>query len=297
MDASETDDESVVGEACHIVAEKPNGPRGNSELKLAQRNKYGNLILLCNVHHKQVDDQVETYTAEKLHDLKKKHEEWVRIQLNFDDQKQADDEIYAGYVEDWERSMKIEEWTAWTSRLVSFGQPSLCKEMKVALEKVQPWLLSRIWPGRYPKLESAFSNFRHVAQDLLNVFLEHAAERDGEWLTEKFYSINEWNVERYNQLLQRFEAHVSLVGDLVLELTRAANFVCDAVRTELMRSYRLNEGVLLIQSGPDMSFMLNTYRVEYRGQERTPCPYPGLDEFKRARFQRDVYFGEHDDEI
>lgn len=28
MDETETDDASIVGEACHIVAESPDGPRG-----------------------------------------------------------------------------------------------------------------------------------------------------------------------------------------------------------------------------------------------------------------------------
>jgi hypothetical protein len=297
MDASETDDESVVGEACHIVAEKLDGPRGQSELATGKRDKYDNLILLCNVHHKQVDDQVGTYTVEKLHDLKKKHEKWVRDSLVFDDKKQDDDEIYAGYIEHWERLMKLEEWQAWTSCLVSSGQPSLWTERKVAIEEVGPWLLSRVWPGRYSQVESALSNFRHVAQDLLKVFLEHAEDRGGEWKTEKFYRIDEWNEERYNQLLRRFSANVNLVQDLALELTRAANFVCDAVRAEMMRSYRLKEGVLVIHSGPDTSFNIRTYRAEYSGRERTQSPYPGLDEFKKVRFTRDVHFGEAGDEV
>lgn len=297
MDASETDDESVVGEACHMVAEKPDGPRGESKLTPEQRDKYANLILLCNVHHKQVDDQVATYPVERLHKIKLEHETWVRASLGFDDRKQRDDEIYAGYLEHWEKSLKLDEWTNWTSHLVSSGQPSLWTEMKIALEEIRPWLLSRIWPGRYPQLEAAFSNFRHVAQDLVNVFIEHAVERDGEWETEKFYHIDEWNPERYSKLAKQFEAHVNLVEDLALELTRAANFVCDAVRADLLHSYRLKQGALLIQSGPDMSFKFHTYRVEYRGDERTGYPYPGLERFKTIRFERDIHFGEQADEV
>jgi hypothetical protein len=39
------------------------------------------LILLYRVHHKMVDDQSETYTVEKLRDLKAKHEVWVTSKL------------------------------------------------------------------------------------------------------------------------------------------------------------------------------------------------------------------------
>src|SRR5687767_15113789 len=98
MDASETDDESLVGEACHIVASSPDGPRGVSQLTQEQRDKFANLVLLCNVHHKLVDDQPNAYSVERLIEVKAEHEQWVRTQLNFDSLKQRDDEIYAGFL-------------------------------------------------------------------------------------------------------------------------------------------------------------------------------------------------------
>lgn len=293
MDTSETDDESVVGEACHIVAQSPDGPRGESELTKEQRDKYANLILLCNVHHKHIDDQPGEFTVEKLHQIKVGHEKNVRDKLEYDPAKQRDEEIYAGYVEEWERRLNLSEWSKWASWIMSSGQPSLSADMKTALEEIRPWLLSRIWPGRYPELENAFHNFRLVVQDFCLVFLDHAVKRgNDEWDTEKFYKIDEWNPERYRKLADKYEFHVALVEDLMLELTRAANYVCDAVRNNLMRSYRINEGVLLIEGGPYMDFSYKTYRVEYRGHERTEKPYPGLEAYKEMRFERDLYFGE-----
>jgi hypothetical protein len=78
MDASQTDDESLIGEACHIVAQSPSGPRGGSPLTPEQRDHYDNLILLCRNHHKRVDDQENTYTVQRLLDMKVAHEKWVR---------------------------------------------------------------------------------------------------------------------------------------------------------------------------------------------------------------------------
>lgn len=77
MDASEADDVSVVGDVCHIVAISPAGPRGDSTLTLEQRDQYDNLILLCKVHHKLIDDQPDIYTVERLREMKAAHEEWV----------------------------------------------------------------------------------------------------------------------------------------------------------------------------------------------------------------------------
>jgi hypothetical protein len=173
------------------------------------------------------------------------------------------------------------------------GQPSLSIEMKTALDQIRPWLLSRVWPGRYPQLEEAFANFRHVAQDFCLTFEKHAEKRDDiEWRTEKFYRIPAWDPERYESLFREFEVHVALVEDLLLELTRAANYICDRVRENVLAVFRLQEGVLLVTSGPYSPGSFKIHRVEYRGTERTARPYQGLEQFTEARFTRDYWFGD-----
>lgn len=71
----------ILGEIAHIVAESPDGPRGDSPLTLEERNSYPNLILLCNVHHQLIDDQPQTYPVERLHAQKEDHEAWVTQRL------------------------------------------------------------------------------------------------------------------------------------------------------------------------------------------------------------------------
>lgn len=293
MDATETDDESIVGEAAHIVAEKEDGPRGKSELSREERDKYSNLLLLCNVHHKQIDDQTQHFTVEKLYQIKRNHEDWVQSQLNIDSDKLREDLIYASYVEEWERAVALDEWNGWGSSVLSGGQPSIREERKIALEEVRTWLLSRVWPGRYPELESAFYNFRHVAQDFCLVFERHMERVWGHSLqVRKFYKIERWDPELYHRLGREYEEHVSLVEDLFLELTRATNYVCDMVRKNLMHSYRMKEGVLLVTSGPYGALQYITHRVEYRGDERHANPYKGLQDFSKDRFSRDYSFGD-----
>ena len=76
------DDESVVGDECHIISKESNGPRYDSNFPKNKIDHYDNLILLCKVHHKKVDDQEKTYTSNKLHEIKKKHEDWVNKNLS-----------------------------------------------------------------------------------------------------------------------------------------------------------------------------------------------------------------------
>ena len=298
MDATETDDESLVGEACHIVAQSVDGPRGDSPITGEQRDKYANLILLCNIHHKQVDDQSIAYTVSKLEDLKSQHESWVRSQLNFDPKRQRDDEILAGYVDEWARRIDLNEWMTWASGIMFHGHPSLDDDRKVALEDIRPWLLSRVWPPRHPNLVAAFANFRVVTQDFCEVFNEYAERQGDEWCTRKFYQLEgDWSEERERRLLRRFDGHVGLVQDLMVELTRAANFVCDEVRRNLLPAFRVAEGLVLLQGGPYTSFEFKTYRLEYSATERTGTPYPGLSAFKTARFTRGLHFGHEADEV
>jgi len=293
MDATETDDESLIGEECHIVAESPDGPRGDPAVPSDKLNKYDNLILLCRIHHKIIDDQPNTYSVERLKATKALHESWVRESLStYDQAKQNDDELYASYVDTWLKLAQVENWKVWTSHILGGDHPTLSVEVDESLSAAKEWIFNRIWPRRYPELENSFENFRRVLQDFLNTFHRHSERTKDVYWTEKFYHISEWNEKRYEALFREFIFHVKLVEDLVLELTRAANYICDRVRQFLDRSFRLDEGVLVVQSGPYMDMSWRTHRVEYRGEERIETPYPGLEEFKRIRKGRNFCFGE-----
>lgn len=80
-ESTEVDDETIIGEECHIVAREVNGPRGNSPLPIDERDKPANLILLCRNHHKEIDDQLNTFTVKVLNKIKVGHETWVREKL------------------------------------------------------------------------------------------------------------------------------------------------------------------------------------------------------------------------
>lgn len=187
VDRTETDDESLIGEECHIVARENGGPRGDPSFPKEKRDKYANLILLCATHHKVVDDQVGAYTVAVLHDTKSKHEEWVRSTLaGYDPKRQHDDECYADIVEDFGNRVLLNEWRGWSYSVLSHGQPVLSKRVDDALRETRDWILSRVWPGRYPDIESAFTNFRLVLQDFQNTFHKHSEEAPEVYYTKKF---------------------------------------------------------------------------------------------------------------
>ncbi|MFA6373250.1 MAG: hypothetical protein WCW68_11535 [Methanothrix sp.] len=64
----------VTGRICHIKGRKPNGSRYDSKQTDAERHAFGNLVLMCPIHHDIIDADSETYTVERLHAIKRQHE-------------------------------------------------------------------------------------------------------------------------------------------------------------------------------------------------------------------------------
>lgn len=81
VSANEHDPSVTLGEIAHIVAQSPGGPRSEYQPPGGNVDGYDNLLLLCHAHHEIVDRQPQTYTVEKLVQMKLDHENWVEQQL------------------------------------------------------------------------------------------------------------------------------------------------------------------------------------------------------------------------
>jgi SMODS-associated and fused to various effectors sensor domain len=80
-EATDYDPVVVIGEIAHVAGAADAGPRAAPKLASAQRNDYGNLILLCQNCHARIDGQTGFYAVAKLKDIKQAHEAWVRASL------------------------------------------------------------------------------------------------------------------------------------------------------------------------------------------------------------------------
>jgi hypothetical protein len=141
-------------------------------------------------------------------------------------------------------------------------------------------------------LEIAFVNFKSVVNDLMRVYHEYLEERSDGVTVQKFYKsrYDDFDSIEQNRLLDKYNYHNALIEDLIFELTRAANYICDMIRAYIFEGFRLDEGALLITRGDMLGS--NTFRLEYRDDQRVSHPYPGLREFMTLREQRDLHIGE-----
>ncbi|MCY2990650.1 MAG: hypothetical protein NTY19_22645 [Planctomycetota bacterium] len=278
------------------MSTRQDGPRYNDPLAMEKHDLYENLMILCCTCHKIVDDQVNEYPADRLRQMKQDHECEIRATLGDGDiAKQRDDLLYAEYVDQWARAVHLDEWREWSYNFLSGDAPIISADFDQELDELRTWLLARVWPGRYPELEAAFQNFRRILQDFQLTFHEYSdppSENRPFFRTHKFYKSERWlPQEEYNRGLAQYEFHVDVLQDLMLELTRAANYVCERVRQFLSPGFRLREGRVLAQTGTGPDMREHTLVPQYRGEERVPQPYPGLPSFLRTRESRDFQFG------
>ena len=284
---------SVIAEEAHIVSPKPGGPRYDDAFPTEKLNLPENLLILCCNCHKVVDDQVGEYPAVVLREMKEKHETAVKESFGENElEKQRDDLLYADIVDQWVHLVDLDNWDSWSSSFFS-PEPAISVDQDEQLANLPAWLLGRVWPGRYSSLEHAFHNFRCVLQDFHTTFHKHIDRCDDCWLQmERFYRTAGWLREDvYRRKVDEYEFHQDLVADLMFELTRAANYICDSVRLVISPVFRLKEGRVVLTLGGRCDVRL----PEYRAHKESSQPYPGLEAFLKVRESRDFRagWGEH----
>ncbi|HEV2790982.1 MAG TPA: hypothetical protein VGV69_06750 [Solirubrobacterales bacterium] len=302
-------EDTNVGIECHIVPQKDNptvarAPSSLSEEEreqfadlIADRDGFPNLVMMCLRHSRIIDDPNQPYPVAAVVEMKQGHEREMEERNRSPEEVTRDAAalVYSELVDEWERRFNIAEWQFRMHSLVGDGHPRMREEDFDALTASRDWLFRRVWPGTLPELEEAFENFRWICSDLQAVLSQHRQEvsaKHGVVAVAKFYNEHRyWNAEggTDHALLDKwFDFYVFLVEDLTYELTRAANLICDLVRKNLDARYRVDEGVVTIESGPYMDFQMKIHRPHY-AEGSGPTPYRGLQEFLTDRADRDEY--------
>jgi len=264
----ETDNSALIGEECHIVAREIGGPRGNSPLSMEERDKESNLILLCCNDHTKIDTEIDKYTVESLHKIKSDHENWVKETLNI----YIDKSILAicTTVEKVETIFDLRNWTENFSGITYHANCKISKEYYNRLVEVNDYIFKRFKIQKYFIIENEIDNLRSILQDFLKVFSMYIDWKidSAFYITERFYKINEWNPDKYNILSEKYDFHIKLVIDLIIELTRSANRVIELVREKVDVSYMQDNGHLLLHFGPDINMIEYKFVPLYQEGEK-----------------------------
>lgn len=271
----------LIGEQAHIIGEKENAARGNSNLSVEERNSYHNLILLCPNHHTIIDKDTKTYTIEKLHMIKSEHELWVEEKLaTLNDTKElANDIVYTHLIDSMTELCHFHSFDDWISMLCS-PSININSETYYGLCGFRNMVFKAIFPGSNKELERAIRTFAIVIGDLLDTYGLHLRYDNGYYSCDRFYRNNGFN----NQDLDKFNDWENRITDICFEVTKIINWVSDVIRRDINPLFYVKEGKFTVSVGPDMNLNHKTYLVELTddGKLMLPNSYKpsNLDEYK-----------------
>lgn len=279
----------IIGEEAHIVSESDDGPRADPAMPMPERNAYANIILLCPTHHTFIDKEEGVhYSKELLHEMKDAHEALVRA-----GQAKTEHGItrqnMSNLANQWATRVGLDDWYDWTSWLLGV-QPLVNADRFRSLRSAGEWLVARLWPRSYPGTKKAMENYFRIHADFYRYFSDIGHSRGENLILRQYHhEIPMGNEDRYHAALKRFDEESRTVGDLVVELTRAANLVCDEVRSEVDDEFRLMQGKVLISVSEGLGS--RTLAPEYDEHERAAeYPYLNIERFAADRATRDFYF-------
>jgi len=103
--------EMNFADVAHIIGDRVSGPRGNAILSKAYCSDVSNLMLMCQEHHRMIDEIVRVYPEEILRQMKHEHEERTENLTAITPDRTSNVIIYRGRVGDFQP--KIDFRDAW----------------------------------------------------------------------------------------------------------------------------------------------------------------------------------------
>lgn len=243
----------VIGENCHIVAEKAEGPRGKYPVPEADRNRYPNLILLCNIHHKIIDTDVASWPVERLHQVKINHENWIETTVR--QGCNSDIVVYQHIIKIASEKLMLQAWDGISDHAV---RHLAYIQWINGIYEFNAAVNLAIWPGTQVSLEAAIQQLSHRALEYAEHYMT-CAYNPGADLA--FYQEDKtwkrvWR-DDYQQYVDKSEKWQSDSLALLLNLTHAINEFSDSVRAFLDPFFFLQKGRFTIYDSMGVTNMLN----------------------------------------
>ncbi|HDH04081.1 MAG TPA: hypothetical protein ENH22_00990 [Candidatus Campbellbacteria bacterium] len=159
-----------VGVMAHIEGENPDSARYNPDLDYPEKNCYENLILLCPTCHIKIDNDPQTFTVEKLKQIKNEHENWCdqAIRNLIPDITYAELEIILKHI-------MAEELPEFDEKLLPLHPAEKIKKNRLS-SKVDRYI--RIGSGQFPLVKNFINDFPdiHFSDRLKNHFVQKYRE-------------------------------------------------------------------------------------------------------------------------
>ena len=193
---TEKDRESFVAVMAHIKGENSGSARYDASMPEKDRNLYDNLILVCPGCHKIIDDQPNTYTVEKLHEIKSQHEKWHLdstekeiINITFAELKVVTNFLISGQVEPSisyevippKEKIKKNELSASVEQLITMGMTQVKQVGSYISKSPDIEFGDRLSKGFVTEYERLKTEEKLKGDDLFNALLDFASVKSNDF--------------------------------------------------------------------------------------------------------------------
>jgi len=193
---------------------------------------------------------------------------------------------------EWAELLDTKHWQWWTAELFFDGNLEMSGRQLIGrLFRFFFWYNCNRIPDSFPKLQTALENFHSVAWHLYHIVRHYqlnltSPKTHGTGHTQGSTEEHELAESQWAQWL------VDFIHDLLLEMTRAGNLVGTLCRELLDPGHPVGNTTLLIRhrhASPTDPLL----HVQYKHEEWSTSnpPYPGFEEFAKARGTRDFSYG------
>lgn len=232
---------TLIGENCHIIGEKEASSRGRSILNDDDRNRYPNLILLCRIHHKIIDDDETAWPVERLHTIKGDHEIWVETALT--EGGDIDEEWYSAIINMITEKLQLLSWEGISDHAL---RGMLLDSFVAGVSDVSLYLFKAIYPGVKQELENKIINLNTRATLYTDHFVSNASLEVGNFYRGRRFYREPYPNPNYHEDLQAYNRWEVKCTRLLFNLVYALNEFADQVRSDIKPNYFKLQGKFVV---------------------------------------------------
>ena len=125
-----------------------------------------------------------------------------------------------------------------------------------------------VWPGKLIELESAMKLFSKSMNIMLNFYMKNAESKGDYFVEDRSYK-KQWHTDEvFKELSDKRERWDRYLGDLIIEVVKAANWLADIVRRDINPLFMATDGKFSLVWGPDDNLSFHTIAPEYSEDEK-----------------------------
>ena len=240
--------------------------------------------------HKLIQELIMENATLQIDDISTQNMDGLdKLKINQEALKDLFISVYIPYFTSLFDKLDIKDYKYWSYRLAVYGETEISYKRYVELRDLIVFCDSCQNQTNFEEYYNLTKCFQKVLIDLLNVFDLHSLLiGNKKFRFHKFYKDYPYDPQKNPIEEKTYIDEIWLIGDLTFELTRLANLLLEKIRI-YDPGFMAQYGILTILDAPQPR-----EPIVYKNEEKSDCPYLGLQNFLTDKMSRTHHYGEVD---